>query len=107
MPMILSIVTFLPLVGVAAILLTRAMASSSEAPGLDNRARWIALITTLVTLAVSVFLVAQFDASNPDYQFVEYVPWFAGVAYHMGVDGISILFVLLTAFLMPLCIAAS
>jgi len=106
-PAILSIVTFLPLAGVALILLVRAMAKSSDAPGLADRARWIALITTLATLVVSVILVMNFDRSNPDYQFVEYVPWFAGAAYHMGVDGISILFVLLTAFLMPLCIAAS
>ena len=107
MPYILSIVTFLPLVGAAAILLTRLAAGRAEPHALDNSARWIALITTLVTLAVSVLLVAQFDASDPGYQFVEYVPWFAGAAYHLGVDGISILFVLLTAFLMPLCILAS
>ena len=104
---ILTVVTFLPLVGAAAILLTRLAAGRAEPHALDNSARWIALITTLVTLAVSVLLVAQFDASDPGYQFVEYVPWFAGAAYHLGVDGISILFVLLTAFLMPLCILAS
>ena len=107
MPMILSIVTFLPLVGALVILGMRMLAKSSEPHALDNGARWIALITTLVTLAVSVLLVMQFDPSNPGYQFVEFVPWFAGAAYHMGVDGISILFVLLTAFLMPICIAAS
>jgi NADH-quinone oxidoreductase subunit M len=107
MPMILTIVTFLPLVGAALILLMRMASRKAEPHALDNGARWIALITTLVTLAVSILLVAQFDASNPGYQFVEFVPWFAGASYHMGVDGISILFVLLTAFLMPLCIAAS
>ena len=107
MPYILSLVTFLPLVGAAAILLTRVAAGRAEPHALDNSARWIALVTTLVTLAVSVLLVAQFDASDPGYQFVEYVPWFAGAAYHLGVDGISILFVLLTAFLMPQCILAS
>ena len=52
-------------------------------------------------------LVAQFDPANPGFQFVEDVPWFAGLHYRMGVDGISVLFVLLTAFLMPICIAAS
>lgn len=105
--MILSLVTFLPLVGAAVILLTRLAAGRAEPHALDSSARWIALVTTLVTLAVSVLLVARFDASDPGYQFVEYVPWFAGAAYHLGVDGISILFVLLTAFLMPLCILAS
>jgi NADH-quinone oxidoreductase subunit M len=50
-------------------------------------------------------LVAQFDAKNPGFQFVEDLAWFAGLHYRMGVDGISILFVLLTAFLLPICIA--
>jgi NADH-quinone oxidoreductase subunit M len=49
----------------------------------------------------------QFDPKNPGFQFLEEAPWFAGLSYRMGVDGISVLFVLLTAFLMPLCIAAS
>ena len=52
-------------------------------------------------------LVATFDPSSAAYQFVERYVWFAGAQYHMGVDGISILFVLLTAFLMPICILAS
>jgi NADH-quinone oxidoreductase subunit M len=102
-PNILSVVTFLPLVGVVLILLAR-IASKG---GADTAAKWIALATTLATLAVSVVLVAGFDAADPAYQFVEYLPWFAGAAYHLGVDGISILFVVLTAFLMPLCILAS
>ncbi|WP_374274361.1 NADH-quinone oxidoreductase subunit M [Brevundimonas sp.] len=105
MPYILSIVTFLPLVGALILLGTRLASKSADAAA--PAARWIALITTLATLAVAVVLVAAFDASSTAYQFVEYVPWFAGIAYHLGVDGISILFVLLTAFLMPICIAAS
>ena len=105
MPYILSIVTFLPLVGALVLLAARMMSKSADAAA--PAARWIALLTTLVTLAVSVVLVAQFDPSNAGYQFVEYHPWFAGSAYHLGVDGISILFVLLTAFLMPICILAS
>ncbi|MDO9588172.1 MAG: NADH-quinone oxidoreductase subunit M, partial [Brevundimonas sp.] len=103
MPFILSIVTFLPLVGAGLILLAR-LAGKGDAAG---AARWIALFTTLATLAVSAVLVASFDASSPAYQFVERYVWFAGAEYHMGVDGISILFVLLTAFLMPICIVAS
>jgi NADH-quinone oxidoreductase subunit M len=102
---ILSIVTFLPLVGVAAALLLR-LTSKDEA-ATARGSRWIALITTLATFAVSIALTVMFDSSNPGFQFVERVPWFAGAEYHMGVDGISILFVLLTAFLMPLCIGAS
>ncbi|MFN4042374.1 MAG: NADH-quinone oxidoreductase subunit M [Brevundimonas sp.] len=103
MPHILSLVTFLPLLGASAILGARLLGKGDAAPA----ARWIALGTTLVVLAVSVLLVATFDPSNPAYQFVERYVWFAGAQYHLGVDGISILFVLLTAFLMPLCIIAS
>jgi len=102
-PFILSVVTFLPLVGAGLILLARLMGKGDAA----GAARWIALVTTLLTLAVSAVLVAGFDASSAAYQFVERYVWFAGAEYHMGVDGISILFVLLTAFLMPLCILAS
>ena len=105
MPYILSLVTFLPLLGAAAIFAARLGSKTQEAAA--PAARWIALITTLVVLAVSVVLVAGFDAANPAYQFVEMVPWFAGASYHLGVDGVSILFVLLTAFLMPICIVAS
>ena len=102
-PFILSVVTFLPLVGAGLILLARLLGKGDAA----GAARWIALVTTLVTLAVSAVLVAGFDASSAAYQFVERYVWFAGAEYHMGVDGISILFVLLTAFLMPICIVAS
>jgi NADH-quinone oxidoreductase subunit M len=106
-PNILSVVTFLPLVGVAAIALLRLFGRGEDSPAIERNAKWIALWTTLVTLAVSVVLVLQFDRGNPGYQFVENYEWFAGASYHLGVDGISILFVLLTAFLLPLCIVAS
>ena len=102
-PYILSLVTFLPLVGAGVLLLARLMSKGS----VDGLARWIALATTLLTLVVSIVLVAAFDPSNPAYQFVERFGWFRGAEYHLGVDGVSILFVLLTAFLMPLCILAS
>ncbi|HBY43212.1 MAG TPA: NADH-quinone oxidoreductase subunit M, partial [Brevundimonas sp.] len=106
MPHILSIVTFLPLLGAAAILIARLLNKGGQ-DAAAPAARWIALVTTMVVLAVSVLLVAQFDPSNPAYQFVENYAWFAGAGYHLGVDGISILFVLLTAFLLPICIVAS
>ena len=70
-------------------------------------ARWVALVTTLATLAVSVVMVAGYDPSNPGFQFTEHLAWFSGASYRMGVDGVSVLFVLLTTFLMPICIAAS
>src|SRR6187200_3230324 len=100
---ILSVVTFLPVVGALAIYLTRGDDEAAR-----RNARWIALWTTLVTFAVSLILVWRFDAAQPDFQFVEKANWLAsGITYHMGVDGISLPFVILTTGLMPLCIIAS
>src|SRR3974390_65631 len=103
---ILSLVTFAPIIGVAAIIVLR-LFNPVDDPKAISAAKWIALATTLATLALSVLLVVQFDPNTAGFQFVEDSPWFAGLHYRMGVDGISVLFVLLTAFLMPLCIAAS
>jgi NADH-quinone oxidoreductase subunit M len=103
---ILSITTFSPLIGVAAILVLRLFGRPDD-PRTASAARWIALATTLATLALSILLVAQFDPRQSGFQFTENAAWFAGLHYRMGIDGISVLFVLLTAFLMPLCILAS
>ncbi|CAN1502158.1 NuoM NADH,ubiquinone oxidoreductase subunit 4 (chain M) [Caulobacteraceae bacterium] len=105
MPGILSLITYLPLAGVAAILALRFVGQPGEAR--DTAAKWIALVTTLVTFALSLKLVLDFDPANAGFQFLEEIPWFAGLHYRMGVDGISVLFVLLTAFLLPLCVIAS
>ncbi|MGZ5923662.1 MAG: NADH-quinone oxidoreductase subunit M, partial [Rhizomicrobium sp.] len=100
---ILSIVTFLPLLGAAFIMLT----SGSEAVVARN-SRWIALITTLVEFAISIFIWVKFDGTSSAFQFVEQADWLGpGIGYHMGVDGISMLFIVLTAGLMPFCILAS
>jgi NADH-quinone oxidoreductase subunit M len=103
---ILSLITFFPLVGVTAILLVRQFAGHDQAT-IKRNARWIALVTTLGTLLLSIILIARFDQAQAGYQFVERIAWFSGATYSMGVDGISVLFVVLTAFLMPLAIAAS
>jgi NADH-quinone oxidoreductase subunit M len=103
---LLSLITYAPLIGVAAILVLRLFGKPEDARTIES-AKWIALITTLATLALSVLLVVQFNPNDNGFQFLEEAPWFAGLNYRMGVDGISVLFVLLTAFLMPLCIAAS
>ena len=103
---ILSLTSFSPLVGVAAILVLRMFAKTDDARAV-SAIKWITLATTLATLALSVLLVAKFDPGQTGFQFVEDTPWFAGLHYHMGIDGISVLFVLLTAFLLPLCIIAS
>jgi NADH-quinone oxidoreductase subunit M len=98
---ILSIITFLPSLGALAILAMRG-------EGAAENSRRIALGATLATFALSLVLVLQFDGSTADFQFVEDLAWLGGgINYRMGVDGISVLFVLLTAFLMPFCILAS
>ena len=100
---ILSVVTFLPLVGALVIYLSRGDDEAAR-----RNARWIALWTTLVTFAISLILVWRFDPSQTDFQFVERGSWVAtGINYHMGVDGISLPFVILTTALMPICIIAS
>jgi NADH-quinone oxidoreductase subunit M len=103
---LLSLITFLPVVGVAGILILRLLRGADDAAS-ANASKWIALATTLATFALTVLLVVQFNAHDAGFQFVEDAPWFAGLHYRMGVDGISVLFVLLTGFLMPICIAAS
>lgn len=101
---ILSVTTFLPLVGA---LLVWLIARGEETTA-ARTARWIALWTTIITFAVSVILVLRFDPAQPGFQFVEKAPWLANtITYHMGVDGISLPFVILTTALMPFCILAS
>jgi NADH-quinone oxidoreductase subunit M len=93
---LLSLVTFLPLVGAAIILVTR-------------NARNVALWTSLVTFALSLLLWIEFDPDVSDFQFVEKAQWIPafGITYHMGVDGISMFFVLLSTLLTPICVLAS
>jgi NADH-quinone oxidoreductase subunit M len=102
----LSLTTFFPLIGVAVILLLRQFAPG-DGESLKRSARWVTLVTTLATLALSILMVANFDPTQPGFQFVEHLNWFSGAGYRMGVDGISIWFVPLTALLMVLAIAAS
>jgi NADH-quinone oxidoreductase subunit M len=102
---ILSTVTFFPLVGATAIL---ALAFRGEAESVARNARWIALVTTAVDLALAILVWVKFDNGTAAFQFIERRDWLGGgITYHMGVDGISMLFVVLTAGLMPLCILAS
>jgi NADH-quinone oxidoreductase subunit M len=100
---LLSIVTFLP-AAAAAIL---AVFLKGEDKAAQRNAKWLALIATSATFVVSLFILAQFDRSNTGFQLVEERPWLLGLTYKLGVDGISVLFVMLTTFMMPLVIAAS
>jgi len=102
---ILSIVTFLPLAGVLFILMVR----SSNPDDVAGNARWIALWTSLAAFVISLALWLGFDTTTAGFQFVEKVDWIPqwNIAYHLGVDGISMLFVLLSTLLTPICIIAS
>ncbi|MBD3786258.1 MAG: NADH-quinone oxidoreductase subunit M [Sphingomonadales bacterium] len=100
---LLSIITFIPLV--AAAILALVLKGGTEAA--DRNAKWVALVATTVTFLISLFLLFEFDPSNTGFQFVEDREWIMGLRYKMGVDGISVLFVMLTTFLMPLTIASA
>ncbi|MFP4519376.1 MAG: NADH-quinone oxidoreductase subunit M [Oceanicaulis sp.] len=106
---ILSAITFLPALGAVAILVLRAIMRAEDSDALDKNAKGVALFVTGFVFVLSVLLVLEFDASEPGFQFVETAVWLSdlGISYKMGVDGISVLFVLLTAFLMPICILSS
>ena len=99
----LTLVTFFPLLGVLVILFLR--------PEQKNAARWVALATSTITFAISLAMLAQFNSADPNLQMVINLPWIqiAGwtIAYHMGVDGLSILLVLLTTLLTPISILST
>ena len=101
---ILSLVTFLPIVGCFFILLTR----GDEATVARN-SRYIALWTSVPTFLISLLIWVKFDPSTANFQMTESVEWIEGtnIGYRMGVDGISIFFVLLSTLLTPICILAS
>ncbi|MBT5073644.1 MAG: NADH-quinone oxidoreductase subunit M [Kordiimonadaceae bacterium] len=97
---ILSAITFLPLLGVLIIL-----SISGEKEIVERNARNAALLTTVATFLFSLVLWFGFDKTTAEFQFEEHAGWLGGgISYHMGIDGISILFVLLTTFIMPICI---
>ena len=101
--LLLSFVTFAPAVA-ALILLVVARGEDAAA---DLVAKRFALAATGFTFLISLFILAQFDPENTGFQMVEEAEWIMGLKYKMGVDGISVLFVMLTTFMMPLVIAAS
>jgi NADH-quinone oxidoreductase subunit M len=103
---LLSLVTFLPLAGAAFIFLF----ANGEGEVPARNARGVALLTTTINFVLSLVVWGAFDPADPGFQLVEQseATWLAqGISYRVGVDGISLLFVVLTAFLMPLCILAS
>jgi NADH-quinone oxidoreductase subunit M len=100
---ILSLIAFLPLVGA---LFIAVLPGDGEAE--RRNVRWVALWFTLVPFAIALYLAWRFDPKSADFQFEEKFRWLEGtITYHMGVDGISLPFVVLTTGLMPICIIAS
>ena len=100
---ILSTITYLPLLGALFVLLI-----PGEDETVGRNARAVALWTTVATFILSIVMLFEFDGSRTDLQFYEQASWLGGnIDYVMGVDGISVLFIILTTSLMPLCILAS
>lgn len=101
---ILSLLTFLPLVGVIFILLIR-----GDTETVARNARRTALFVSSFVFLLSLYMLYLFDGSSAAFQFVEKVEWLSGlnISYHMGIDGISLFFVMLATFLTPICIIAS
>ena len=101
---LLSIVTFLPLFGVLAIMILRGAEGD-----VARNARWIALWTSLADFVMALIIWAKFDPSTSDFQFSEQAQWLPQfhIAYQMGIDGISLFFILLSTLLTVLCVLAS
>src|SRR3984885_8626923 len=101
---VLSLITWLPLVGCLVMMMVR-----GDEETVASNARWTALWTSLLVFVLSLVLWVKFDASDAGFQFNEHVTWLPDykVGYSMGVDGISVLFVLLSTLLTPICILAS
>lgn len=101
---LVSVVSFLPLAAALVLLVVDQIAKLADAVW-----KSAALITSLLTFVISLQLWCGYDATRADYQFVEHVPWLAewGVNYFVGIDGISLLLILLTTFLQPIVLVAS
>lgn len=101
---ILSLLLWLPLAGALIIGLI-----PSHQPNFARTAKVLALVTTLIVFALSLVLLAGFNDNQIGFQFTENKPWLPGLklSYHLGIDGISVWFVLLSTFLMPVCVIAS
>src|SRR3712207_5535267 len=93
---ILSILLAVPMLGALACLFVEARA-----------ARWIALATTLLDLLLGILLWASYEIGGPQWQFVEYSRAFGDFAWALGIDGIALMLIMLSVFLMPICILAS
>lgn len=105
---ILSVITFIPLLAALCMMVVSRMSRADGKAQIEKNAPRVALAATLAVFVLSLLVVMNFDRTTADYQFLEEMAWMGGgIKYRMGVDGISVLFILLTTFLTPLCIIAS
>ncbi len=101
---LLSILTFLPLIGLPFIIVGKII----NAENYQNISKYIALFVSLITFLISLLILYNFNINTSDFQYNERIPIMNGLmTYRMGIDGISILFILLSTFLTPICIIAS
>ena len=97
---ILSAIIFIPLIGAFFIFVTK-----GEQKNVERNSKYVAIFTSLANFFLSILLWYFFDNSTPDFQFIEEKKWMAGfINFQLGIDGISMLFILLTTFIAPLCI---
>jgi len=97
---ILSAIIFIPLIGALFILITKGKQNT-----VDKNSKYVAIFSSLTNFFLSIFLWYSFDTSTSDFQFVEEKNWMEGfINFQLGIDGISILFILLTTFIAPICI---
>src|SRR3989339_1192037 len=101
---VLTLLMLLPLLGVLFILTI-----SGERDDVYRNVRQVAFYASVFTLSLAVFMFGRFEPDVTDFQFVENMPWISGwgISYHLGIDGISLFFVMLTVFLVPVCIITS
>src|SRR6185436_3636435 len=104
--MLLSTIVFLPLAGALLVLL---VGGRGDNPEREGTVRLVALASSLVTFAATMYLWWAFDPVSADFQFVERCEWLPkfGISYHLGVDGISLFLLVLTGFLTPLALLSS
>ena len=97
---ILSAITFIPLIGALFVFLTRSVRDEK-----NSGAIYISIFTSIVNFFIILFVWYSIDKTTSDFQFIEEYNWISGfIKFKFGIDGISILFILLTAFIIPICI---
>ena len=97
---ILSAIILIPIIGALFIFIT-----TGNEKNVRKKSSYVAIFSSIVNFLLSLFLWHSFDSSIPDFQFIEKKNWINGfISFQLGIDGISILFILLTTFIIPICV---